>query len=311
MIKESLAFPTRRGRVAGKMTIHEFMAEFPTEEACFKAFVSFKSYPCPCGKEYKYRIKGTKLLSCSCGRKISPFKGTILEKSSTPLKTWFYVIYLFSQSTNGVSAAEIQRQTGVTYKCAWRMGHQIRKLMAEDNQVNTLKTRTEKPLEGIVEADEAYFGGDSRYDVKDTKQGRGTKKATIFGMVERGGKVKAKIIPKADGLTLMELIACNVKLGSTLITDEFKGYSWAIRHGLIHHRINHSKRHYGRRLGLLKVNSNMIEGFWALFKNGCRGTHRYVSRKYLQSYLNEWVAKYNHRRSETHLFWVLLGRLPF
>lgn len=286
------------------------MDEFPDEDACFNAFVSMRTYPCTCGKEHKYRIKGTRLLSCACGHQISPFTGTILEKSRTPLKTWFYAIYLFSQSTHGVSAAELQRQLGVTQKTAWRMGHQIRKLMAEDNQVNTISNRDKEKLKGIVEADEAYFGGNSKNDIRKKNTGRGTSKAAIFGMVERGGRVKARKVDDVTSNTLMEMIAFNIKAGSKLMTDEFSGYRWAIRHGLFHHRVQHGKRHYGYRKGSLKVNTNTVESFWALFKGGVRGTHRFISRKYLQYYLDERVFHYNHRHERKRLFRILLERLP-
>ena len=289
-------------------TIHDFNQDFPTEEACFNFLVSQHTYPCPCGKEYKYRIQGTKLLSCTCGRQISPFTGTILEKSSTPLKTWLYALYLFSQSRHGVSAAELQRQLGVTYKCAWRMGHKIRSLMTEDNQMNTLYQKDHPMLEGTVEADEAYFGGDSRYDKKPNSFGRGTKKACMFGMVERDGRVRATVVEDVKGLTLMEYIACNIKTGSRLMTDEFKGYKWAIRHGLLHFRVNHKKRHYGYKKGPFNVNTNRIESFWSLFKNSVRGTHRWCSRKHLHRYLDERVFFYNHRRGK-HPFLTLRERV--
>lgn len=292
-----------------KYTISEFMQDFPNEEACFNYLIADKVYPCKCGLEHKYRIKNTKRLACSCGHQISPFKGTIIENSSTALSKWLFAIYLFSQSRNGVSAKELQRQLGVTYKCAWRMGHQIRTLMKVDNEVNTLDEKKVPKLRGVVEADEAYFGGNSRYDVGVKMTGRGTAKSAIFGMVERGGKVKAHVVPNVNGSTLMEFIACNIKMGSRLITDEFRAYKWAVRHGLIHLTINHGKRHYGYKVAGFKIHTNFVEGFWSIFKNGIRGTHRWCSRIHLQSYLNCAVFYYNRRNDKKHLFHTLLERV--
>lgn len=283
---------------SNKYTFQDFSRDFPDDKACFDTLISYLDIPkCPCGKEYKYKSRTA--LMCSCGKRIYPLKGTIFENSQTSLRTWLYVIYLFSQSKSGVSAAEIRRQTGVTEKCAWRMGHQVRKLMYQD---------TEK-LGGIVEADEAYFGGDSKYDKKlNPGFGRGTKKACIFGVVERGGSVRAEVIQKVNAKTIWGLLVKYVKLGSCLMTDDYAGYRSALFAAMRHYKTNHSKRHYGYKIGDLSVHSNTIEGFWAWFKGGCRGTHRYVSRKYLQSYLDQWCFQYNHRHSAVHPFWILVKR---
>lgn len=280
-----------------KYTFQDFTRDFPDDKACFYTLISYLDIPqCLCGKEYKYKT-GTALM-CSCGKRIYPFKGTIFENSQTSLRTWLFAIYLFSQSKSGVSAAELQRQTGITYKCAWRMGHQIRKLMYQE----TTK------LKGIVEADEAYFGGDSRYDRKITKTGRGTKKAIIFGMIERGGMVRAKIVTDISAFGIWKQISANIRPTARLMTDDYSGYKGALFAGMRHYTTNHKKRHYGYKIGKLSVHSNTCEGFWSLFKNGCRGTHRYISRKYLQMYLDQWCFQYNHRHSSVHPFWVLLKR---
>ena len=143
-----------------KYTITQFRAEFPNDDICLD-YVFHKKYP----NIKAYRIKGRKDYADTTGRQYSPLAGTIFEKSSTKLNLWFYAIYLFSTSKNGVSAKELERQLGVTYKTAWRMAKQIRSLMSDDG----IK------LTGIVEADETFIGG---Y----TKDGFGGKgKVTVMG----------------------------------------------------------------------------------------------------------------------------------
>src|SRR5262245_52532312 len=125
------------------MTLRDFNRAFPDEEACL-LYILRRKYP----RKKWYRIRGRKAFVDRRGKQIYPLKGTIFEKSRTPLRSWFYAIYLFSVSKNGVAAKELQRTLGVTYKTAWRMAKQIRTLMGpEDAQ-----------LQGTVEVDETYFG---------------------------------------------------------------------------------------------------------------------------------------------------------
>lgn len=286
-----------------KYNFEQFHADFPTEESCFDFLVSQNQYPCKCGLEHRYRIKNTRKLSCSCGSIVSPFKGTIYEGSKTPLRKWLFALFLFSQARNGVSAEELKNQLGVTYKCAWRMGHRIRELLAEPNKLNVIGSKGQPLLKGVIEADETYFG----YRSKGNKRGRGTTKAAVFGIVERGGIAKAKVIPNVKALTLLELIAYNVKTGSTMVTDELAAYNYIPVHGLWHYRIKHKARIYGRtnKMGF-KVNTNTCEGLWSHIKRHIRGTHVGVSKKHLQKYLDEACWRYNKRLTSSHPFHDLL-----
>ena len=170
-----------------KYTIAQFQAEFPTDDACLE-HIKESRWPngrtmCgKCGVERKhYRVSGRTAYACDhCGNHIYPLAGSIFEKSTTSLKLWFYAMYLMGSTRCGVSAKQIQRETGVTYKTAWRMFKQIRTLMSEDIV-----------LEGSsVEMDETYVGGKGR---KGSKRGRGGEhKTCVVGAAERGGRWHAR-----------------------------------------------------------------------------------------------------------------------
>jgi len=208
--------------------------------------------------------------------------GTPFEKSHTPLQKWFYAIYLFTTSKHGVPAKELQRQLGVTYKTAWRMGHEIRKYMGNVDGDNGLS--------GEVEMDETYVGG---RDLRTGRPGKNSKKVPVFGMVERGGNLMTKVVPNARRETLDPIITGAVALGSTVHTDEFHVYKYLGKIGYTHKRVNHSREQWVRG----NSHTNTIENFWSRLKNSIRGTHVHVSRKHLQKYLMEFEYRYNMRKA--------------
>lgn len=266
-----------------KFTLGDMQKLFPTDDLCLEYIYQAK-YP----KGGYYRIDGRKSYADKKGKQIHPLKGTIFEKSSTPLTTWFYALYLFTVSKNGVSAKELQRTLGVTYKCAWRMCHQIRKLMQQGTD----------PLSGVIEADETYIGGKIR-----GKGDPARNKATILGAVERGGRVRATVVKRANASTVGVHTFTHVKPGSRLITDEFPGYTWLGRH-YKHGVVNHRKKEYARG----DLHTNTIEGFWSQLKRSINGTYHYVSPKHLQKYVDEFAFRYDHRDSSVPAFSLLLER---
>ncbi len=255
---------------------------------------------CPkCGQRRRFhRVASRPSYSCdTCGHHLHPTAGTIFHKSSTGLDLWFKAIYLMGSTRCGVSAKQIERELGVTYKTAWRMANLIRtKLMPQGDG----------PLTGEVEVDETYVGGRPRSS--DNVKGRGgsaqwrDQKAVVWGAVERKGEVRARVIPHAGGLVVRGEVRKFVLPESTVFTDEYQAYSTLYREGYEHHRINHSARVYVHG----NVHTNTIEGFWSLVKNGLRGTHHAVSRKWLQSYLDEFAWRYNHRANSEPMFTSLL-----
>lgn len=290
-----------------KFTIKDFQNMFPNDDVCLE-YIWKEWYPetmeCPdCGRETKfYRITTKKVYGCNfCGYQVSPTAGTIFHKSATPLSTWFYVIYLMSQSLNGVSAKQVERETGVTYKTAWRMCTLIRQMLDEGKN----------PLGGEIEMDESYYGGEekNKHANKRTKgtQGRSTKtKQPVFGMVERGGEnVRVQVVSNVKSETLMPIVNENVNKEAVVYTDQFNAYNPLQKMGYLHGVVPHNQGIFV----LGRIHTNTIEGFWSLTKNGIRGTFHAVSDKYLQHYLNEYAFKYNHRKDTTSMFLALLSQV--
>lgn len=277
-----------------KYTIKQFQQEFPTDNVCLDYIFAQKygkSPKCPkCSKKGFSKVSERKCYACNwCGYQIHPVAGTIFHKSRTPLTLWLYAIYLMSQSRNGVSAKELERQLGVTYKTAWRMAHEIRKLMKESHT----------PTDGTFECDETYVGGRSKGTV-----GRGTKKAPVFGVVKRGGHVDTRYVPNVKIKTIMPIVRENVKEGAVLNTDEYHIYKHSCG-DWIHQTIRHGERKYVDG----DAHTNTIEGHWSLIKRSIRGTYIHVSKKHLQSYLDEFSFRSNHRASETPIFHLMVGKV--
>ncbi len=280
------------------LTVTEFFRQFPTDDSCLEHLWQVRfgaEIECEkCGKVGKfYRLRKEPAYSCPrCGHHIHPMVGTPFENSHTPLQKWFYAMYLFTTTRHGVAAKELQRQLGVTYKTAWRMGHELRKYMADVDG--------ETPLSGDVEADETYVGGRTTGG----KRGRGApNKTVVFGMLERDGDVMANVVPNVRKKTLQPIIKENVVKDSTVHTDELKSYSGLSRAGFEHETVNHGA---GQCVdGDSHVNG--IEGFWARLKLSIRGTHVHVSRKHLQTYVKEFEYRYNMRKQPELMFDRLLA----
>jgi len=247
-----------------------FEQAYANMPACLKCGVANPGY---------YRVRGRKCFECKdCGNQIHPLSGTIFHKSATSLRSWFYIIYLFSVAKNGVSAKEVERHLGVTYKCAWRIAKQVRELMQQETGA----------LTGIIETDETYIGGRKR-----GKDITFQDKEIVFGMVERGGKVKADQVKSTGSRVLLPKLRCSIAVGTTVYSDQAKVYGTSKRLGYLHDSVNHSIGEYGRGT----VHTNTIEGFWGQLKRSIDGTYHCVSPKYLQSYVNEFVNRYNHRQN--------------
>jgi hypothetical protein len=221
-----------------------------------------------------------------CGHHIYPCVGTIFEKSRTKLTHWFFAMYLMTSTRHGVAAKELERQIGCTYKTAWRLAHELRKLMAQaDNQ---------SALSGHVEIDETLIGGhQNRQETKD----KGTNKTIILGMVERDGILRAGPIKDVKSTTLEPIVFNNVDFESTISTDDWRGYN-NLKYGYQHGRVNHSAKEYVNG----KHHVNSIEGHWSLLKRSIKGTHVHVSGKHLWKYLSEFSYRHNMRKSHLDMF---------
>lgn len=211
--------------------------------------------------------------------------GTVFEDSRIPLRHWCYGFYRAATSKKGVSALEIHRQTGLSYKSALFMLQRIRFAMA-DSVIG--------PLSGPVEVDETYVGGKPRYTGQ-SKRGRGTNKQPVLAMVEREGRVKTKPVTNVTGKTLKQFIRDGVDWNSAIITDENPSYRGIGKEYLGgHHTVCHSAKEYVRG----DIHSNTIESFFAIVKRGLNGIYHSVSKEHLHRYMAEFEFRYNHRELE-------------
>lgn len=279
------------------LTIIQFFEQFPDNDSCLDHLMATRygsEIDCPkCGKHGKFhRRKERPIYACQwCGHQISPMVGTIFERSSTPLVKWFYAMYLFVSSRHGVPAKELQRQLGVTYKTAWRMGHEIRKYMGYVDG--------DSGLSGHVEMDETYIGGRDKIT---GRPGKNSKKTAVFGMIERGGNVMTKVIPNAQTKTLIPLVEQNVLKGSTISSDDWHSYRNLSKAGYKHGYVKHNMEQWVNGVH----HTNSIEGFWSRLKNSIQGTHVHVSKKHLSKYLVEFEYRYNMRKYPSQMFDKLL-----
>lgn len=280
-----------------KYTLMDFQSQFPDERACLDFLFKLRfprSFQCPeCGKKDCFHpIEERHSYGCAwCGQQVYPCAGTIFHKSTTKLVKWFFAIFLMSTSRNGVAAKELERQLGVTYKTAWRMAHEIRKLMQEPTP----------KFFGEVEADETYIGGK-----RPGKRGRGAAgKTAVMGIANRRGGVIAKAVESANMANAMSLLIRNVDQSAIVHTDELNIYNTV---GKIwrHRRVNHGAGEYVRG----RVHTNQIEGFWSQLKRSIDGTHHHVSRKHLQKYVNEFAFRYSNRYvgETSSMFELMSGR---
>lgn len=303
--------PTRAASSQSRYSLMEFMREFPDDAACLewlwrtRCSEDGKTAECPTCERPRpfHKVKDRPAWDCDyCGHHLHPTAGTIFHKSSTSLQLWFYAMFLMSQTRCGISAKQLEREIGVTYKTAWRMLNLIRNQLMDQDQ--------EAPLEGDVEVDET-FGGAKGIRASDSRKGRQhviakvSYRPTIWAAVERGGKVRAQVVRSRSNTDLEPPIFQHVLPSSMIFTDEFAGYTYRVGQRYIaHHRIKHEDRIYVSG----NVHTQTVEGFFGNLKNGIRGTYHAVSTKWLQGYLNEYAWRYNRRHDQRAMFHSLALR---
>lgn len=286
-----------------KYTRKQFQAQYPDDAACLQAILERRyglADACPkCGVVGKLtRIEGRRAFACKEGCHTYPCAGTIFDHSPTPLTDWFYAMYLMTATRNGVSAKELERQLGVTYKCAWRIGQQLRKLMGMQD-----KAANPAPLSGQVEVDETFVGGrKSRTQMR--RQGDKADKAVVLGMAQRGGPLVGKVVRSTEKMALIPPIMENVAQGTAIHSDEWNVYKrYLPMLGYKHAFVTHSADEFVRG----DVHTNTLEGFWSHLKRGIRSTHVSVSKRHLQKYVDEFAWRFNNRHEPAAMFNRLLS----
>jgi transposase-like protein len=284
-------------------TLLEFQRQFATEQACADYLVASRwpdGFRCPrCDHQRAFLIAGRAVWQCanrSCRHQVSLRSGTVFERSTTPLTTWFWTAFLVAMDKRGLSALLLQRQFGVTYKTAWLMLHKLRRAMVSASR---------QTLSGEIEMDETWVGG-PQPGVRGSRQLRGRNAALVIVAIERRGKgsgrVRMEVIADFRGKTMLDFARRNIAAGSTLYTDGLTGYRLLGRSGYTHvpetqGNIRKGAKHVvpraDRAMGNLKQ--------WLL------GTHHGVSREHLQAYLDEFVFRHNRRGSPMAAFQTLLG----
>ncbi len=290
------------------MNLITIINRFPDQQACIAHLeaVRWGDEPeCPfCHSGHVARKAEKKRIgrwNChACKSSFNVLSGTIFEKTRIPLQKWFAAIGLVLNAKKSLSSYQLGRDLDVNQPSAWYMIHRIRAAMTQDDA---------ELLSGIVEMDEAYVGGKPRRsNVKDdhtpNKRGRGTKKTPVLGAVERGGRVVAKVAESISGKALARFVREHVDVSkSLLMTDEYPGYR-TVDDFMPHAVINHQER-YADLDGWL--NTNTVEGFWALIKRAWYGQHHHYSKRYMPLYVAETSWKYNERKNPNAFSTFLRG----
>ncbi len=224
-----------------------------------------------------------------CDKPFTVTVGTIIEDSHLPLNKWVLAFHLMASSKKGMSAHQLHRMLGVTYKTAWFLAHRIREAMA-DLEPN----KTGGPLSGagkVVEADETVIGGKA----KNRAYRDPAPKKMVATLVERSGRVRSKHVKAISSKTLPPFVMKNVSRKSTLNTDEASYYVKMGREFAEHHAVDHSRNEYANKLDGVTVTVNGPENYFSIFKRGVYGTFHSISETHLHRYLAEFDFRYNNR----------------
>ncbi len=273
-------------------TLQEVIRHFSNETVCINFIASLRWADgvaiCPrCENTSTSFLSTRNVWKCkACKKQFSVKVGTILEGSNISLDKWICAIWMIANCKNGVSSYEIHRAIGVTQKTAWFMNHRIREAM---------QAGSFEKLSGNVEVDETFIGGKAKNMHKSKRekviQGRGSVgKTAVFGVLERKGRVLAKVIEKTDSETLHKAVRNNVEKGSNLFTDEWRSYR-GLGEDYIHEVINHGVEYVRGN-----IHTNGIENFWSLLKRTIKGTYVSVEPFHLGRYLDEQMFRFNERK---------------
>ncbi len=273
-------------------TLEQLTAAFPDEATCvvhFRAIRWANGAFCPyCGGMRIYNFSDGRTHKCGdCRKRFSIKVGTIFEDTKLPLRKWFIAIWLLTSHKKGIASTQLARDVGVTQKTAWFMLHRLR---------HAAKTKSfNKPLSGQVEVDETFVGGKEKNKHAAKRKHIGTGgvgKTAVFGLLERGGELRAMKVDKVDGRTVKKIIGEQVVPGADIMSDEFAGYR-GLEGRFSHYTVRHGIGEYVRDYF---IHVNGLEGAWSHFKRQVFGIHHWISAKHTDRYLDEFTWRYNRRQ---------------
>lgn len=291
------------------MNIISIYRQFPTNEACIAHLEKIRwanGVTCPfcqskktCKHNTATRVdRSAARHQCQdCHKSFSVTVGTIFHHTHLDLQKWFLAISLILNAKKGIASRQLARDLELPVKTAWSLAHRIRK---------AFKTEQAELLAGIFEMDETYIRSKMEEDDDDFDGGiRHKTHASVVAIKQKGGDIKAFVAHNTTYMTLINLALNVAKKGSEIHTDEYSSYNKFKEH-YTHKTVNHSKEYVSAD----GIHCNGVEGFWALLKRGIKGQFHWLSKKYLQSYINEFEFRYNKRMFKGDMVFVdVLNRM--